>query len=116
MISGAGQLDIDQLKLLKRSLTGTTFRFVIISQNHKKISQLVQNWIESELPNKKIKTIEFAGRDYHSFTHELIKAKDSIILIPDFDALFETKHGAVCTAFNQRRDFFAKNRMVLLCL
>lgn len=105
----------EQLLLLEKVLKQDGFRFIIIGQNHRDVHDHLKNWIKEKFPKQKVTTIEIAGKDYRSLMDAMTDNQNDWILIPDFDDLFNLQNEQMCTAINQRRDFFARNNMVLVC-
>jgi len=105
----------DQLQTLVNSLRQPGFRFILIQYNHLSIYDDVRKLLEEKYPEQPQHELKISGNDYHSLTEKIKAAGKAWILIPDFDLLFTPAYEAVCTAFNQRRDFFARNNVVLIC-
>lgn len=105
----------EQIRLLEKALGRQGFRFVIIEQNHKGVYQDIILWLKLTFPDHTISELQIQGKDYHQLMESLVKSENTWITIPDFDLLFEPEYESVCTALNQRRDFFARKKMVLLC-
>jgi tetratricopeptide (TPR) repeat protein len=104
----------EQLQLLEKVLKRDGFRFIIIGQNHRDVFLKTKDWLHEKFPQQKLGVIEIHGKDYRQFMDELKKHDEAWILIPDFDRLFDKENEAFCTALNQRRDYFARNEMVLI--
>jgi tetratricopeptide (TPR) repeat protein len=104
----------EQLQLLEKVLKRDGFRFIIIGQNHRDVFIKTRDWLLEKFPQQKTETIEIYGKDYRHFMDEVNSRDEAWILIPDFERLFDKENEAFCTALNQRRDFFARNKMVLI--
>jgi len=105
----------DQLQTLVNALRQPGFRFILIQYNHLSIYDDVTKLLEEKYPEQARIELRISGNDYHSLTEQINDAGKAWIMIPDFDLLFTPEHEDVCTAFNQRRDFFARNNVVLIC-
>lgn len=105
----------DQLQTLVNALRQPGFRFILIEYNHLSIYNDVRKLLEEKHPEQPQYELNISGNDYHSLTEGIKNAGKAWIMIPDFDLLFTPEYEDVCTAFNQRRDFFARNNVVLIC-
>ena len=105
----------DQLQTLVNALRQPGFRFILVEYNHLSIYDDVRKLLEDKCPGQPQFELRISGNNYHSLTDQINEAGKAWIMIPDFDILFTLKYEAVCTAFNQRRDFFARNNVVLIC-
>jgi tetratricopeptide (TPR) repeat protein len=105
----------DQLQTLVNALRQPGFRFILIEYNHLSIYDDVRKLLAEKYPEQHQYELRVSGNDYHSLTEQINEAGEAWIMIPDFDLLFTPEYESVCTAFNQRRDFFARNNVVLIC-
>jgi len=105
----------DQLQTLVNALRQPGFRFILIQYNHLSIYDDVTKLLEEKYPEQARIELRISGNNYHSLTDQINEAGKAWIMIPDFDLLFTPEYEDVCTAFNQRRDFFARNNVVLIC-
>lgn len=108
-------LNNEQLQLLKKALHRPGFRFIIIGYNHKAVYNNILKWLNSTFPDQKQFELQIAGNDYRQMMKSLNNVGKAWVMIPDFDRLFTPENEETCTAFNQRRDYFARNKMVFLC-
>ncbi len=105
----------DQLQTLVNALRQTGFRFILVEYNHLSVYDDVRKLLAEKYPEKPQFELRISGNNYHSLTEQINEAGKAWIMIPDFDLLFTPEYEDVCTAFNQRRDFFARNNVVLIC-
>lgn len=105
----------DQLQTLVNALRQPGFRFILVEYNHLSIYDDVMKLLEEKYPEQARIELRISGNDYHSLTEQINEAGKAWVMIPDFDLLFTPEYETVCTAFNQRRDFFARNNVVLIC-
>jgi|GEM_PF-5834235 tetratricopeptide (TPR) repeat protein len=105
----------DDLALLAGALRQEAFRFILINHNRKSIYSDIAQWLREQYPDRPFFELEFRGKDYRRISDELTAIEKGIVLIPDFDWLFHPENEALCIAFNQRRDFFARRPVALIC-
>lgn len=105
----------EDLQLLARALRVKAFRFIIIGHNRPIMYMEVANWLHKELPDRSIFELRLEGKGYRDISNRLNHHERDIVLIPDLDQLFLEKNQAACVAFNQRRDFFARRKLALVC-
>jgi len=105
----------DDLALLAGALRQEAFRFILINHNRKSIYKDIAQWLRSQYPDRPFFELEFRDKDYRRISDELTAIERGIVLVPDFDWLFHPENEALCIAFNQRRDFFARRPVALIC-
>lgn len=105
----------DDLALLAGALRQEAFRFILINHNRKSIYTDIAQWLRSQYPDRPFFELEFRDKDYRRISDELTAIERGIVLVPDFDWLFIPENEALCIAFNQRRDFFARRPVALIC-
>jgi len=105
----------DQYETLVNALRQPGFRFILVEYNHLSVYDDVRKLLKEKYPEQPQFELRISGNDYHSLTEMIKEAGKDWVMIPDFDLLFTDNYTVVCTAFNQRRDFFAKNNTVLIC-
>lgn len=105
----------DDLRTLANALKAEIFRFVLIGHNHHSLYLDASEWVKNQFPARKIMEMRFYGKNYRAISDALQNFKHGIVLIPDFDWLFHPDNVSLCTAINQRRDFFARQNITLLC-
>ncbi len=105
----------DELLQLKNALRQETFRFILIGHNRYSIYQDIANWLRTIFPEQNFLELRLIDKDYRQINNELVAFKKGILLIPDFGWLFQKGNEAICVAFNQRRDAFARLDIALIC-
>jgi hypothetical protein len=105
----------EELDLLTMALQRDSFHFVIIGYNHPDIYTHVRNWLRLHLPERPIQELTVSGKNYREIIGELDHAGQNIVMIADFDWLLSPENEPVAVALNQRRDYFARRELNLLC-
>lgn len=103
------------LRLLTNALRHPTFRFIVIGHNRKSIITDVKAHIQATYPDRPYHELRLSGKTYREFIDGLKGFQEGIVVIPDFDWLFQPGNESICTGFNQRRDALAKLPIALLC-
>ena len=103
------------LRLLTNALRYPTFRFIVIGHNRKSIITDVTAHIKATYPDRPYHELRLSGKTYREFIDGLKGFQEGIVVIPDFDWLFQPGNESICTGFNQRRDALAKLPIALLC-
>ena len=103
------------LRLLTNALRHPTFRFIVIGHNRKSIITDVTAHIKATYPDRPYHELRLSGKTYREFIDGLKGFQEGIVVIPDFDWLFQPGNESICTGFNQRRDALAKLPIALLC-
>ena len=103
------------LRLLTNALRHPTFRFIVIGHNRKSIITDVTAHIKATYPDRPYNELRLSGKTYREFIDGLKGFQEGIVVIPDFDWLFQPGNESICTGFNQRRDALAKLPIALLC-
>jgi tetratricopeptide (TPR) repeat protein len=105
----------EDLRLLQHALRNEGFRFILIGHNRHSLYTDLANWVRSNFPGRRIEELRFQGKDYRQLTDDLKAVETGMVLIPDFDWILRAENASICQAFNQRRDFFAKQSLALIC-
>jgi len=105
----------EELDLLAKALRQHSFHFIIIGYNHPDVYRDVSEWLRVHLPGRAIQELTVSGKSYREITGELEDAGQNIVMIPDFDWLFNPENEPVCVALNQRRDYLVRRELNLLC-
>jgi tetratricopeptide (TPR) repeat protein len=106
----------DELQLLYNALNAEVFRFILISHNHTSIyHQVHKNLQEQFAQHRKIYEFSFAGKTPTDIRDMVLQLGKGILLLRDLEYLFREENNELCTYFNQRRDFFAKNPIAFVC-
>lgn len=103
------------LRLLTNALRHPTFRFIVIGHNRKSIITDVTAHIKATYPDRPYHELRLSGNTYREFIDGLKSFQEGIVVIPDFDWLFQPGNESICTGFNQRRDALAKLPIAMLC-
>lgn len=105
----------EELRLLGRALQQEVFRFVLIGHNRRSIYVDVAAWIRQAFPDRQVRELSFSHKKYRDISDEMQAIDTGIVLIPDFDWLFLPENEDICAGFNQRRDFYARRSIALIC-
>ncbi len=105
----------EELRTLANALKAEVFRFIVIGHNHRSLYIDLSEWVKEKFPERKVLDLTFSGKSYRDISDSFRDFDKGIVIIPDFDWLFQAENNAVCTAFNQRRDFFTHRNIALLC-
>jgi|GEM_PF-1775737 len=105
----------EELHVLAKALRQHSFHFIIIGYNHPDVYRDVSEWLRVHLTGRAIQELTVSGKSYREITGELEHAGQNIVMIPDFDWLFNPENEPVCVALNQRRDYLARRELNLLC-
>lgn len=100
----------EDLQLLYSALQVEAFRFILVSHNHPSVyKDIWQALIERFGRHKKIHEFSFQGKSPAEIRDAVLRLDKGVMLLRDVELLFRDENAALCTYFNQRRDFFAKH-------
>jgi tetratricopeptide (TPR) repeat protein len=105
----------DELHLLHSALQVEGFRFVLIAYNHISVYQNIrQGLVETFGKHRKIHEYSFKGKSAADIRSAVLRLNAGVMLFRDVEYLLREENADLCTYFNQRRDFFAKQAIAYL--
>ena len=100
----------DELKLLYNALRAEAFRFILVSHNHPSVYKDIWHGLTERLSrHRKIYEFSFRDKSPADIRDAVLRLDKGVMLLRDVEFLFREENAALCTYFNQRRDFFAKH-------
>jgi hypothetical protein len=103
------------LHILTNALRNEGFRFVLIGHNRYSLYVDIAGLLRDTFVDRPFLELQLRNRTYRQIADEILAFPNGIILIPDFDWLFQPDNEAIRVAFNQRRDTFARLDIAFIC-
>ncbi len=107
----------DDLRVLTNALRQEGFRFILIGHNRYSLYVDIAHQLHAMFADRPFLELRLRDKTYRQIADEILAFPHGIMLIPDFDWLFQpgNENATVRIAFNQRRDAFARRNVAFIC-
>ncbi|MEM9887766.1 MAG: tetratricopeptide repeat protein [Bacteroidota bacterium] len=104
----------EEFKLLLRAVRAERPRMLLVQYNHYDLVRRTLRELAETYPDRAMHRFDFSQAVPTYLSKEILACEQGFVLLEHFEQLFKAEHQAQVLTFNQRRDAFSRQPLILL--